>query len=217
MNKKSTKIEAPPAGTQSPPNISPEPSPRADDSSFDPFDPANLRLDPSYLKEPVAKKLLVSVRVGKPHKQHFIRTHPSPDYRQLAAIIELDEDREAYLVLPALIRELSESEYVYATLYVYVTRHGTVGIWPVKVPNSDGRQNSWHTTAITAVEEAMKRWVRVVPNMYSKANDVIVAVENLSDPEFPELSLNQLLRIAFKDRIVDRLDHPVIRKLRGMK
>ena len=93
-------------------------------------------------------------------------THPSPDYRQLAAIIELDEDREAYLVLPALIRELGESEYVYATLYVYVTRHGTVGIWPVKVPNSDGRQNSWHTTAITAVEEAMKRWVRVVPNMY---------------------------------------------------
>jgi hypothetical protein len=92
-----------------------------------------------------------------------------------------------------------------------------VGIWPAKVPNSDGRQNSWHTTAITVAEEAMKRWVRVVPNKPAKANDVLVALENLSDPEFPELSLNQLLRIAFKDRIVDRLDHPVIRKLRGME
>jgi hypothetical protein len=39
----------------------------------------------------------------------------------------------------------------------------------------------------------------------------------LSEPEFPELTLNELLRIAFKDRIVDKLDHPVIRKLRGME
>jgi hypothetical protein len=155
--RKQQKIEAP-SEVQSPPSniINPEPSLAGSDSPFDPFAPENLRLDPSYLKEPVAKKLLVNVRVGKPHKQHFIRVHPGDDYRQLAAIIELDEDRESYLVLPRLIQELGESEYFYATLFVYVTRRGTVGIWPVKVPNSEGRQNSWHTTAVTAAETAMK-------------------------------------------------------------
>ncbi len=213
MDKKPTKIKASPVAPQPPININP--APEANPS--DPFDPENLRLDPSYLKEPVAKKLLVSVRVGKPHKQHFIRVHPRESYRQLAAIIELDEDRETYLVARPLIKELGESEYVFATLHVYFTRHGTVGIWPVKMPSSDGRQNAWHTTAIAAVEEAMKRWIRVVPNMHSKSNDVLAALENLSDPEFPELPLNELLRIAFKDRIVDKLDHPVIRKLRGME
>ena len=65
--------------------------------------------------------------------------------------------------------------------------------------------------------ESDAKWVRVVANMHEKAYDVMEALENLSEPEFPELSLNELLRIAFKDRIVDKLDHPVIKKLRGMK
>jgi hypothetical protein len=56
-----------------------------------------------------------------------------------------------------------------------------------------------------------------VPNQTSKSNDVLLAMENLSEPEFPELTLNQILRIAFKDRIIDRLDHPVIKKLRGIE
>jgi hypothetical protein len=208
-------IEIPTEARPMPPPQPPPAGPRNDD--FDPLAPENLRLDPSYLNEPVAKKLLVAVPVKKPHKQHFIRVHPSPEYRQLAALVELDEDRENYLVLPALVRELGESEYVYATLHLYVTRHGTVGIWPLKVPNSNGRQNLWHTTAIAAAEEAKKKWIRVVPNQVSKSNDVLVALENLSEPEFPELSFNQILRIAFKDRIIDNLHHPVIRKLRGME
>ena len=211
-------IETPSEAVPPPPPPPPKAPPASpSDDNFDPFAPENLRLDPSYLNEPVAKKLLVAVPVKKPHKQHFIRVHPSPEYRQLAAIVELDEDRENYLVLPALVKELGESEYVYATLHLYVTRHGTVGIWPLKVPNSNGRQNLWHTTAIAAAEAAKTKWVRVVPNQTSQSNDVLVAMENLSEPEFPELTLNQILRIAFKDRIIDRLDHPVIKKLRGIE
>ena len=211
-------IDTPNEAAPPPPPPAPtDPPTSPPDDEFDPFSPENLRLDPSYLNEPVAKKLLVAVPVKKPHKHNFIRVHPSPDYRQLAAVVELDEDREAYLVLPALVKDLGESEFYYATLYTYVTRQGIIGIWPVKVPNSNGRQNLWHTTAITAAEEAMKKWIRVVPNMHSKSNDILVALENLSEPEFPDVSMNQLIRIAFKDRIIDKLEHPIIKKLRGME
>ena len=64
----------------------------------DPFDPKNLRIDPSYLSEPVAKKLLTTVPVRKPHRQDFIRVHPAEDYRFPAALVELHDDRETYLV-----------------------------------------------------------------------------------------------------------------------
>ena len=37
----------------------------------------------------------------------------------------------------------------------------------------------------------------------------------LPEPEWPELSLRELLRIAFKDKMIDDLGHPVLRKLRG--
>jgi hypothetical protein len=30
------------------------------------------------------------------------------------------------------------------------------------------------------------------------------------------LSFQELLRIAFRDRLIDRLDHPVIKRLRGI-
>jgi hypothetical protein len=41
------------------------------------------------------------------------------------------------------------------------------------------------------------------------------AAGNLEDPEWPELSFQELVNLAFKDKVVDRLDHPVLRRLRG--
>ncbi len=62
----------------------------------------------------------------------------------------------------------------------------------------------------------MKSWIRVVPDMSLGAYTVIEVTEKLCEPEWPELSLQELLRIAFKGRIVDSPDHLVIRKLRGL-
>jgi hypothetical protein len=38
----------------------------------------------------------------------------------------------------------------------------------------------------------------------------------LSEPLWPEKTLSELLEIGFKDRIIDSVDHPVIRRLRGL-
>jgi hypothetical protein len=37
----------------------------------------------------------------------------------------------------------------------------------------------------------------------------------LPPPTWPELSFGELLKIAFKSRYIDTLDHPVLLKLRG--
>jgi hypothetical protein len=35
------------------------------------------------------------------------------------------------------------------------------------------------------------------------------------DPEWPELGFWDLIKIAFRDHLIDRIDHPVVKRLRG--
>ena len=76
-------------------------------SAPNPFDPAALRLDQAFAKTIGVKKLLTTVPVRKPNRQDFVRVHSGPAFRLTpAAIIELKEDREVYLVTPAMAVEL---------------------------------------------------------------------------------------------------------------
>jgi hypothetical protein len=61
---------------------------------------------------------------------------------------------------------------------------------------------------------AMESWVRVTPVRSLGAYDCRYS-EHALDPIWPELSMGALLRIAFKDRHIATLDHPVLRQLRG--
>jgi hypothetical protein len=181
----------------------------------DPFDPENFRIDQSFLQQPPAKKLLVRVPVRKPHKQDFIRAHPSMGYQLPTAQVNLRDEGETYLVLPDFVSALGENEHFFATLYLCTTRQKVPFLWPVKIPSPDGRKNEWHNSAITAVGQAMKHWVRVVPNMSAGAYDVLLATGNFTEPEWPETSLREILTIAFKGKVIDSPDHPVIKKLHG--
>src|SRR5215472_9678444 len=104
----------------------------------DPFDPAVLRLDQSYADTVGVKKLLTTVPVRKPNRQDFVRVHPDPEYRLTpAAIIEVKEDREVYLVTPNMAQGLP-GEFSTVTLFTTINRQGTLHLWPVKLPAADG-------------------------------------------------------------------------------
>jgi hypothetical protein len=182
---------------------------------FDPFDPAALRLDQTFCEGTAVKKLLTTVPVRKPNRQDFVRVHADPTYRlSPAAIIELKEEREWYLVAPPMVPDLT-GEVIFVSLYTAVTRQGVTHIWPVRLPTPDGRQSTWHTSAQTAAELAMSRWMRVTANMALGAYEVFEASAAIPDPEWPEATFHELLRIAFQGRLIDRLDHPVVLKLKG--
>jgi hypothetical protein len=187
----------------------------SNDKKDDPFNPAALRLDQSFADSVGVKKRLMTVPVRKPNRQDFVRVHPDPAYRLTpAAIIEVKEDREVYLVTPEMAPNLP-GEFVGATLYAVVNRQGVLSLWPVKLPGPDGKHNEWHRSAAEAAELAMEVWVRVTPNMSLGANEVFEATGDLPPPVWPEFDLAEILRIAFSDRIVDRMDHPLVQRLRG--
>ena len=181
----------------------------------DPFDLKKLRLKQDFTETAGVKRLLKTVPIRKPGPQDFTRVHPDPAYRAQLAVIELREDRETYLLTPVIARELP-GEFVPVVLYTAINRQGVVHLWPVRLPAPDGRVNEWHRSAGEAASLAMDRWIRVKANMALGAYDIFEASSPIPEPDWPDLSFQDLLRIGFRDRLVDRIDHPLIKRLRGL-
>jgi hypothetical protein len=179
----------------------------------DPFDLTKLRLDQSFVESAGVKRLLTTVPVRKPNPQDFVRVHPSPEYRAALAVIELKEDREIYLLTPPIARELP-GEFAMCMMFTTINRQGVIHLWPVRLPAPDGRTMEWHRSAMDAADMAMRRWIRIKANMSLGAYEIVEAATT-AEPEWPAVTFQELLRIAFRDRLVDRLDHAVIKRLRG--
>jgi hypothetical protein len=181
-----------------------------------PFDPAALRLSQSFADTVGVKKLLTTVPVRKPSRQDFVRVHPDPSYRLTpAATIEVKEDREVYLITPKMAQALP-GEFATVTLLTTINRQGVLHLWPVKQPGPDGKHNEWHRSAAEAAERAMKKWVRVTASMSLGAYEIFEASGDLPEPVWPDISFEEILKIAFRDHIVNSLDHPLVQRLQGV-
>jgi hypothetical protein len=180
----------------------------------DPFaDLDSLRLGQDF-STALGKRVLTTIPVRKPGKQDFIMIRPEPEFRLETFILELKEERDSFLVSPVLWQDLA-NEISPRAIFTCVNRQGVIFLWPVRRPGPDGRLDTWSSSAIAAAQAAMSRWVRISANMSLGGYDVFEAVGELSSPEWPELSFQDLLRLAFKDRFIDSSTHPVLRRLRG--
>jgi hypothetical protein len=180
----------------------------------DPFDPAAWRVSPGFEAMAVTP-LILAILVRKPKRQEFVRTHRNPDYTLEAVVIEVQDERETYLVAPAMLEALADEVKV-VRLHLAISRGGAVFFWPVPLPPPDGRRNPWHEAAERAALEARRRWVRVKANMAAGTYDVDVAAAEIGEPAWPDLPMSELLRLAFGERVIAGIDHPVVRRLRGV-
>ena len=182
----------------------------------DPFNPAALRLDQSVLEAGGARKLITLIPVRKPRAQDFFRVHPDPGYRLTpAAIIELKDEREYYLIAPSIVPDIP-SEYDLCTIYTVINRQGVLSLWPVKLPSLERRRReSWRESAGVAVGLGMRQWIKIRPDMSLGGYETITPLGNWSDPEWPDLTFAEILKIAFRDLVIDTPEHPVIQRLLG--
>lgn len=182
----------------------------------DPFDPSKLRLSQGMTAAQGVKKHLTTLPVRKPSKEWFVRCHPDPSYRLETYVLELKEDGEIYLVAPELWDQLAgEGTFSPRLLVTSINKQGTLFLWPIRLPSPDGRHDDWSRSAMEATSFASNGWVRIQSNMSLGAYEVFEATGSLGDPEWPKSPFGDLLRIAFKDKYIDSLDHPVLKRLRG--
>jgi hypothetical protein len=159
------------------------------------------------------KKLLLTVLIRRPKRQYFIRVCADASYWIPVAVIEMDD--EVYAVSPALVEVLGD-DVKRVRLYLTIERGGTVFFWPIALPGSDGRRSSWAQSAQEAAMQAVKQWVRVKANRSGGCYDVDAAAAEIPEPEWPDKTPDELVALAFKGKFITSVDHPVVRKLRGL-
>jgi len=158
--------------------------------------------------------VLTYIPVRKPTKETFFRIHPSAEYRLEALVLELREENETLLVSPTLHEALIGEKCVgRRILRLGVTRQGVVFVWPVRPPMAD-RADGWASTALDVIAQAETCWTRMVADMSLGGYRIFTSTVN-DAPTWPTQSFGELLRIAFKNSVVDSLDHPTLRRLRG--
>jgi hypothetical protein len=183
----------------------------------DPFGFGELR-EAQTLLQVRRRRLHVPVR-RKPNRLDFVRVHPSPEYRLDVPLFRLQADggdEEMYYVHPSMIDEI-RSECRWYKLFTAVNLNGSVFLWCVPMPLDDGREpNTWLVSNQEAACLAMEKWIRVASDRETGAYVVFEYEGAPKDPVWPPESLHELIKLAFKNRLIDRRDHPMILKLRGL-
>ena len=184
----------------------------------DPFSPENLKVSQDFAGMTQTRKLLTAVRVGKPNKEAWVRTSCNPEHWIVGSVLELkDQGDETYWLLPAVRDALIGEPCMKAVrLILSVDRQGTPFFWKIAMPDPTGRSQPWVDSMNEAAEIAKSQWVRAAWSMATRAYETTVA-EIKAEPKWPVESLRDLLNIAFRGRIVNSLDHPVLRNLRGQE
>ena len=178
------------------------------------FDLESLRVSQDFVKDSGVKKLLTTVPVRKPNRQDFVRVHHDSSYVLDTMLLNLKEERETYLVAPSFRDEIPQ-ELTHTRLALATNRQKVLFLWQLRLPGSSGKTDAWSMSALEAYEEAKKNWVRISANMSLGAYEIYEALGNLSDPEWPDESMDEIVRIAFRNSFIDSYDHPVLRRLRG--
>lgn len=174
-----------------------------------------LRLSPDAAAVAGTQEILSHVPIRKPNRHEFVRTRPEPEFWFDTGVFEDKEERETFFVTPPM-REALVGEIRPVLLVPAMTRQGVLLLWPLKLPIEGQRHNGWMETAREGAELAKQKWVRLAADMGLGGYRLYQAEGELSEPVWPDKPLTEIMRIAFRDRIVDSENHPVIRRLRGL-
>jgi hypothetical protein len=191
--------------------------PAVESEASDPFDLDSLRIDPEAGGLGSVRRIVTHIPVRKPGRQQFVRVHPETELP--VELLTLKDEGESYLIAPELRGTLS-GETTLVTLQLTVTPQGVLSIWPVVIPGDP--PNAWHSSAVEAANYARESWIKLSSDRHLGAYRVLQAQGQLPEPVWPEelgetpLQMMQAaLRIAFRDRMIDNWDHPVLKRLRG--
>lgn len=178
------------------------------------FDLSAIRLTQNYGETLSVRRQITHVPVRKPLKTEFFRVRPEEEWRLQTMILEIKSESEIYLLTPDLWDIVPEIVRP-AVLHVAIDRRNNLFLIPVPLPGEDGKRNPWHQSLSEVVQAAETQWVRSVANKGVGAYDMLVAEGRLADPEWPDITFEGLLKIAFRNRMINDPDHPVLTQLLG--
>jgi len=155
-----------------------------------------------------------NIPVKKPGKKNFFRIHPDPSYRLYDVGVIEEEGGDVYLVDAGLDLPDDVTHFVsHVNLLTAVSHHGKLFVWYFK--NTD---TSWASSALRVARRAQEEWIRIKADFESGGYNIFTAPEPLRSkkPVFPSMSPEEIFTLAFDNRMIATVDHPVIQRLRGL-
>lgn len=159
-----------------------------------------------------ADTIETSVALHKPARDEWFRVSPHDYHAPWEGLLyDSKADKKSYLVAPTpelrklFGRNIARPVYI----FVCVNRDGQTFLSPV-----GATEHTAHVASRQAHGRARNTWVKMVWT----GDDYEIAVSDYTDdPEFPAEHLHDLLDRAFSDAlIIDNIDHPISRKIRGV-
>ena len=156
---------------------------------------------------------LVSVAMKRPPKSQFVWVHPDQSLHMEVAVYEDKINQEVYIVSQNVMNVL-EGEWKAKVLIPYVIRGGGPALWPINLPDESGKLNSWPASAMQIAIDHAGSWFRLKSNPINSRYDILKPINQMDDPDWP-WDVDELYEKAFKERIIESIDHPIVKELRG--
>ena len=183
----------------------------------DPYNPAAYRVAVDLNLAAGTKPVLTGLPVQRPHKSWWVRRHPNPDYAFHVFVVEMDEnDRTVEYLVPLHMHQhlVGEVTYVAKSFYLAVNTQGKPFLWPIRRPvNDTDPLDRWMPGPMEAVRLAATQWVRIYWQHGEWHYEPSKELDQ--EPRWPDLSPRDVLKLAFQDRIIDSVNHRVLRAAGG--
>jgi hypothetical protein len=219
--------------TTTDPALTPEtPKPETPESSADPTasalnpaqnDPrveqaagifANLAaLEMTPTSQIAVREVLSVIAIRRPKDNEFVR---ASEFSLTTFVWEDKDEGETYFVVPSMRPHIIAGGSM-KLLVLAVNQIATPFIWKVPVVDEYSRRNTWNESHRDIYQTAKKEWVKMVGDRGAGLYRKYLPSGDLQQPRFPDRPFNELLDIAFRGRLIDREDHPIIKAMRGIK
>ncbi len=153
---------------------------------------------------------LGTVPVTKPGKADWVMVHPTESTPVCGLFT--DGDKTCYFVLPGVFPVVAQYA-LHVTFHKAVTAQRKAFIWPVPVVTTDNeRAQKWYQSHRNAMEHAKTCWTQMYSDQQMGGYHYRKAPGDLGQPFWRPETLQEMLEIAFRDKIIADISHPINRK-----
>lgn len=151
-----------------------------------------------------------SLRIGS-FPNEFFKVCPDESLVFTGHVVT-DSKGEQYLATKDVAHQLA-SDAKNRMLVPIVLASGEFMLLSVAAPNQSNRNNSWVRSGQEAVHKGMHKYIRVT--RAGEAFRVIESQKPYSEVEWLDMSLEEMIELAFGDRLIKDMEHDVVVELLG--
>ena len=179
---------------------------------------SRFRLSDDFDDAAVGPRIRSAIPIRKPSNQEFFRASRTLRVRVRLFVKANEgarEDRPHYLVEPACSGAFPGVTKAFDLVGCVSTTSGAFFLCPIGRPGLDGEWNPWNRSLAEAVEHATDTAIRIQSHKPTNSYDRLAAKAEQPIAQWPTESMDSLIEIAFRDRIIDGPEHPIWKALEG--